>query len=154
MNLDAGIHPSLHSRSQSDQPDSAAKQIANGPVPRGAAVRFGQHAATEQVCDLLRVDFVILGLGAVDRFHVQRMSEYEMDPRVRARIAEPVPVEGALTGHGKIVAVRLDQFQEVLEVVVADVAVYQDVSFTVHDADVHTSSMQVDATVEFGLGLM
>ena len=40
------------------------------------------------------------------------------------------------------------------EVVLADIAVHEDLSLSVHDADVHVPGVKIDAAVEFRLGLM
>jgi hypothetical protein len=46
------------------------------------------------------------------------------------------------------VAVGFDELEEVLEVVVLDVAVDQLLALAIHDADVHLVSVQVDSAVE------
>lgn len=154
MDLHAGGHAPFDLGPQARKPDPAPKQISNRTVLGAAAVGFREEVGPEKIGDLLAVNLVILGLRALDGLHVEGMSESEVNPRVGARIAEPVPIERALTGDGQVMSIRLDQLQEIAEVVVADVSMQQDLAFAVHDAGVHALGMQVDSAVELGLGLM
>src|SRR5262249_25962864 len=49
-----------------DEVAAAAEQVAGGPHLGRVDVRLGQQAGAEQVGDLLAVELVALGLGAVD----------------------------------------------------------------------------------------
>jgi hypothetical protein len=46
-------------------------------------------------------------------------------------------------------AIRLDEFEEVIEVVVTDVGMEEFFALAVHEADVHLMGVQVDSAVEF-----
>ena len=49
-------------------------------------------------------------------------------------------------------AIRGDQPQEEVEVIVSDIGVDEDFSGTVHEADIHLSGMEIDSAVEFSGG--
>ena len=56
---------------------AATKQIAGGAHGLGVGVGQGQHTAAQQAGDLLGVKLVVLGLAAVDRLHIQGVTEHE-----------------------------------------------------------------------------
>ena len=51
-------------------------------------------------------------------------------------------------------AIGLDELEEVVEVVMADVGVDQLLTLPIHEADVHGAGMQIDSAVELCGGLM
>ncbi len=63
--------------------------------------------------------------------------------------AEPVSAEHAFGADGEVVAVRGDEFEEELEVIVFDVGVDEDFAGAIHKADVHLVGMEIDSAVEF-----
>ena len=63
-----------------------------------------------------------------------------------------IPAEHAFAAHCQAVLVRLDQLEEVLEVIVFDVGVDQFFALAIHQADVHLAGVQIDSTVELGGG--
>src|SRR5262249_3654036 len=62
-----------------DQEGAASEQVASLAHALGVNVGLWQHAATEQDSDLVGVDFVGLGLAAVDGLHVESVSQDEGD---------------------------------------------------------------------------
>ncbi len=60
------------------------------------------HSAPKKGGDLVRVDAIVLGFAAVDRLHVERVSQDERNPFRRAEIGKPIPSEHALHGDDKI----------------------------------------------------
>jgi hypothetical protein len=50
------------------------------------------------------------------------------------------------------VFVRLDQFEEELEVILFDVGVDEFLALPIHDADVHPVRMKIDSAIVFGHG--
>jgi len=71
-------------------------------------VGHGKHFATKKGCNLLRVDLVVLGLPAVDGFHVQGVAEHEGDALSAAQIGDPIPGEDTLHCHRDIFVVWVD----------------------------------------------
>ena len=55
---------------------------------------------------------VVLGLAAVDGFHVQGVAEHEGDRLVLAEVGEPVPGEHALAADDEAVAEGRDGVEE------------------------------------------
>ena len=54
------------------------------------------------------IDFVVLGLAAVDRIHIERVAQDEGNALAGTQVSEPVPGEHALDGHDETFAKRLD----------------------------------------------
>jgi len=96
----------------SDQTRTAAKQITCGPHRLGVGVGARKHSPAQENRDLLRVDAVILGLSAVDGFHVERMAEHEFNAFVLAKITEPVPAKDALARDNQSVPERVNGLQK------------------------------------------
>jgi len=93
------------------------------------------------------VDPIVLGFAAVNGLHVEGMAEDERDVLPGAEIGEPVPAEDALGGDDQVVAVGLDGLEEEIGIA-AQVAVQELLAaLVVEDAEVHRSSVQVDAAV-------
>jgi hypothetical protein len=78
----------------------------------GVDVGPGDHAAPEEHRDLLGVDLVVLGLAAVDGFHVQGMPQDERDALTGAEVGQPVPGEDALHRDDDVLPVGGDGAEE------------------------------------------
>ncbi len=102
--------------------------------------------------ELLRVDAVIFVFAPVDGFELERVGQDKVQAGGLAGIGQPVPPKHALTTDGEAVLVRLDELEEVLEVVVLDVGVDQFLALPIHEADVHLAGVQIDSAVELGRG--
>ena len=105
-----------------------------------------------RLSELLRVDAVVFVFAAVDEVQVEGMSQDESQTLGLAGIGQPVPAEHAFGADREAVAIGLDELEEVVEVVVFDVAVDQFFALAVHDADIHLVSMQIDSAVELSRG--
>jgi len=103
-----------------------------------------------QVREFFRVDAVVLVFASVNGPDVERVSQDEGEAGGLAGIGQPVPPEQALTADGEAVLVRLDEFEEVSEVVVLDVGVDQLLALAIHEADVHLAGMEIDSAIVFG----
>ena len=99
--------------------------------------------------NLLGVDAVVLVLAAVDGFEVEGVGQDELETGGLTGVGEPIPAKHAFAADGQIVLVGLDEFKEVVEVVVLDVGVDELFAVSVHEADVHLAGVQVDSAVEF-----
>jgi len=122
---------------------AAAQEIAGGPHLVRVDVGLRQRASVKERGDLEGVDPIVLGLAPVDRLHIQRVAERKGQAFLGAEIGEPVPAKEAFA---KVVAVGRDDFERFVAVAL-EVAVDQDLSRLVEDADVHRSGVQVDTTV-------
>jgi len=131
-----------------DVEDALTQQRPHRSFGAGVDVGGRDQIGPQQVGQFLAVDAVVLVLAAVDSFHIQRVSEDEGQAGFLTGIGEPVPIERALAADGQGMAVRFDEFEEVIEVVTVDVGMDQFVSLAVHQADVHLSGMQIDSAVE------
>jgi len=100
------------------------------------------------VSQLFGIHPVVLVFAAVNGFDVEGMGQHESQAGVLAGIGQPIPAEHAFATHGEAVLVGLDELQEEVEVVVADVGVDPLLALAVHDADVHLTRMEIDSAVE------
>ena len=116
----------------------------------GINVAGRDEIGAQQVGEFFGVNAVVLVFTAVNGFNVKRVGEHEVQARRLARIGQPIPAEHAFGADGQVVAIRRDEFEEELEVVVADVGVDEFFAVPVHDADVHLPGMEVDSAVELG----
>ena len=80
------------------------EQVAGLTHALGIDVGEGKVAAFEQASEFAGVDFVVLGLGAVDEFHVQGVTDDERDLLLGAEVGDPVPGEHALGGEDDVFA--------------------------------------------------
>jgi hypothetical protein len=106
-----------------------------------------QVAAAQEIGDLLGVDAIVLGLGAVDRLHVQRVAEHEHDAFLGAEISDPVPGEHALAGDDQAGAVGRQRFEQGGRLA-GHFLVQGLVAGMIEDAQVQRSGVQIDAAVE------
>ena len=93
------------------------------------------------------VDVVVLSFAAVNRLHVEGMTEDEVDVLVGAQVGQPVPGEHALAADHQAIPVGFDQSQEVFRAG-RDVLVEDHLAGRIEDADIHGVGMEVDAAVE------
>ena len=93
------------------------------------------------------VDLVGLGLAAVDRLHVQSVSQNEGEFLLLAQVGEPVPGEHALTGDGQPIAEGSDGTEEGIRPG-GDSLVQDDGTGRVEDAQGQGPGVQIDAAVE------
>ena len=62
-----------------------------------------------------------------------------------AGIRQPIPAEHAFAADGQVVAIGSDEFEEVVEVVMADIGVEEFFALSIHEAYVHLAGVQVDS---------
>jgi hypothetical protein len=131
----------------------AAEQVAGGPHLGGVDVVLVQQSGAEEEGDLLGVDLVVLGLGAVDGPHVQGMAQDEGDALLLAGVGQPVPGEHALAGDDQAVAVGGNRFEEG-RLGGGDVLVEEGASVMVEDAEEHGPGVEVGSAVGSWLTLI
>jgi hypothetical protein len=126
---------------------TTAQEIPCGAHGSRVDVGLGEHSGPQQPGDLTGIDSVVFDLGAVDRFHVEGMTEDEGDVFAFAEIGKPIPGEHALDGDGDVVAEALNDLEERLRFG-GKVAVSDDLTVLVENTNVHRSRMEIDAAVE------
>ena len=95
-----------------DQPGAAAQQVARLAHAPGVGVGHGEVAAAQERGELVGVEFVVLGLAAVNRLQVKGVPEHERDVVLGTKIGDPVPSEHAFATNDKPLAVRLDRLKK------------------------------------------
>jgi hypothetical protein len=75
---------------------------------------MGQRKGTaaDQLGDLLGIDLVVLGFAAMDRLHVERVSQNKGDFLALTEISEPITGEDALDTHNEVFPIGRDQLEE------------------------------------------
>ena len=94
----------------------------------------------------MRVNLVVLGLPAVNRFHGQGVPQHEGDALGRAQVGQPVPGEHALGRDDEIGAVRRDRLEECGRGG-GDVPVHEHLAGGVEDAEIHRLHVQIEPAV-------
>src|SRR5437762_492523 len=89
----------------------------------------------------------VLTLAAVDRLHVQSVTQDKSDLLTSTKVGQPVPAEQTLDGDDQPVAEGRDRLQERLAAG-RQVLVEDDLALAVEDAQVHGPGMEIDAAVE------
>jgi len=124
-----------------------AKEIASGPHLGGIDIGLRDHSTSQKDRDLVGVDAIVLGLSAVDGFHVEGMAEDEWDLFAGTEVGEPVPGEHALGGDDEVLTERFDGAKEGAGRG-PDLLVEAGLTLGIEDAEVEGTCVQVDAAVE------
>ena len=127
-----------------------AQEGTQGTFLGGINIARRNEIGAQQVANLFGVDPVIFVFAAMDGLEVERMGEHEVDAGGLTGIRQPIPAEHAFTADGQVVTIGSDEFEEELEVVVADVGVNQLFAVPVHEADIHLAGMEINSAVELG----
>jgi len=90
----------------------AAQEVAGRPLFLRIDICHWKHFSTKKRGDLFAVDLVVLHLSAVDRFHVQRVAQHELDADLAAQVCDPVPAEHAFNGDRQILTILGDRVAE------------------------------------------
>jgi hypothetical protein len=78
--VERGLDVRVQFGSLAHEEQAPSHQAARGAQARRIHVRLRNHAAAQQRDQLGRVEGIVLGLGAVDRFEVKCMREHERMP--------------------------------------------------------------------------
>jgi len=132
-----------------DKEQTLAQQRAQWPQSGGIDISRRDEIAAKQRRDLFGVDAIVLVLAAVNGAQIERVCQDEGEIGFMAGIGQPEPAEHAFGADGQIVAVRSDEFEEELEVIVLDVGVDEFLPVPIHEADVHLPGVQINSAVEF-----
>ena len=99
-------------------------------------------AATHEPGNLFGVEGVVLGLAAVDGFHVQSVSEQKGNVVVGTPIGQPIPVESRLAGEDEIgLTIGLELGEQEVELIGLEVAMEQFLAGCIDDTDVQAVAM-------------
>ena len=128
-------------------------ECAQGAFVSGIHVGRRDEVGAEQVRELVGVNAVVFVFAPVDGFDIKGVGQDEGQAGGFAGIGQPIPAEHAFAAHGQILLIRLDQLEEIAEVVIEDVGVDQLFALAIHHADVHLACVQIDSAVELGRGL-
>ncbi len=102
-------------------PQQRAQGAFGGRIDVGRRNQIG----AQQMGDLFGVNAVVLVLAAMNGLEIERMGQDELQTGFLAGIRQPVPAEHAFGADRQVVAIRRDQFEEILEVIVPDVGMDQ-----------------------------
>src|SRR6266851_7774244 len=141
------LHVGGQSAALVHQIHAPTQQVARFAHALGVDVRERERPAPQQARDLAGVDAVVLGLAAVDGFHVQGVPQHERNLFLPAHVREPVPAEHALDADDDAVTKGRDRMKKGFRVA-GEVVVEDDVAVVIEDAQIHRSCVQVDAAVE------
>jgi hypothetical protein len=125
---------------------ASTQEVSGGPHLSGVDIGVGEIAAPQQGRDLVRVEPIILGLAAVDRFHVESMAEDKGDALFTAEVGDPIPAEQALDGDRQVLSVGSEGLQQLLSIT-GQFPVDEDCALLVQDAEIETAGVEVDTTV-------
>ncbi len=130
-----------------DEEAAPTQEIACVALGPRIDVGHGKHAAAEEAGDLGGVDAIVLGLAAVDRFHVEGVAEREGDLVVLAEIGEPIPREHALATDDQARAIGCDGVAKSVGVG-GQIGFEDGRALRIEDVREHASCMEIDAGVE------
>src|SRR5712691_9279987 len=120
----------------SRQVHTSAQQVAGGAHLGGVDIGLWEHATAEQHGDFMGVYLVVLGLAAVDRLHIEGMTEDKRDTVFGTEIGKPVPGKHTFSRQDDLIAVGRDGLEQRLGGSL-HVAVQERFTGLVEDADVH-----------------
>ncbi len=99
-------------------------------------VSLRNHAASQETGDLARIDRVVLGLPAMDGFHIEGVAKDEWYRFPSAEIGERVPGKDTFNRYDEAFTEGFDDLQERLRSG-GHVFVQNDLALLIQDTDVH-----------------
>ena len=145
-----GLHAGLDLGAIPDEVQALTEETPERTLGSRIDVAVGNEVGAEQVGEFLGIDAIIFVFAAMDGADVEGVDQDEGDVGGLAGIGEPIPAEHAFGADGQVVAIGGDEFEEEVEVVVANIGVDKDFAGAVHEADVHLAGMEINSAVEFG----
>ena len=146
MGLDAG----QQFAAAPDVEQTLAQQRPQGSFVGGIDIGGRDEVGAQQMRDLFGINAVVFVLAAVDGLEIERVGQNEGQAGGLAGIGQPIPAEPAFGADGQVVAVRRDELEEEVEVIVPDVGMDELVAVAVHEADVPLAGMEINSAVELG----
>ena len=124
----------------------SSQQITGGPPFRRIGIGDGEIAALEQTGDFIGIDFIVLGLAAMDCPHIQGVAEDEGELLGGAEIGQPIPAEDTFHPDNDIFLIGRNEFEKQPRIGV-DVLVKLDFSLLIDNADIHFPGMKIDSAI-------
>src|SRR5262245_53239167 len=118
---------------------TASEEVADRAHLSGIAIGLRAQATTEPDSNLVGSDLIIFGFAAVARFHREGMPQDTGYALLCPQVRQPMPGTHTLDGHNEPCAVRGDGLEKKFRCGL-HVAVQQDFSIVMHNADVHAPS--------------
>lgn len=118
-----------------------------GPHLPRVDIRLGEHAASQEDGDFMGINLIVLGLGPINRLHVERVTEEERDPLLGTEVSEPIPRENAFDADDEVLPIWSNGLQEWFRAGL-HVPVQNDIPILVENPEIHGTSMQIDAAVK------
>jgi hypothetical protein len=106
-----------------------------------------EPATAEQDDNLVGSDPIVFGFATVDGFHREGMPQDKSQALLCAQVGEPIPGQQALDGHDEPHAVRGDGLEKGFWSGL-HVAVQQDFSLVMHEADIQAPRVQINPAVK------
>jgi len=128
--------------------DPLAQEGAQRAAIGGVDVRRWDEIGAQQVREFFGIDAIVFVFAAMNGFEIESVGQDEGESRSLASIGKPIPAEHAFAANGQVVFIRLDEFEEALEVVVFDIGVDELFALPIHQADVHLASVKIDSAIE------
>ncbi len=124
----------------------AAEQVSSRTHAFRIDVSLRDHPASQQNGDLVAVNLVVLGLSAVNGFHVQGVTQNEGNIFSSAQIGKPVPGEDTFDRNDDALAEGSDRFEKRIGIGF-HVAMKNDRTGLIENAHIHGSSVQIDSAI-------
>jgi hypothetical protein len=128
----------------------APEEIACRPQRRGRDIRLREHPPAPEHGNFLGIDFVIVGLTAMDGFQGEGMPEDEDNALPRTQVGQPVSGDDTFDRDAHVIAIRRNDLEEGLGAGL-EMLVAHDLPSVVQYTDVHGASVQGDPTIRFVL---
>jgi hypothetical protein len=145
MGLDAGDEFSAFPHEM----ETLAQESSQGALGGRINVTGWDEIDAQQLSEFFGIDAIIFVFATMNGLEVEGVSQDEMDVGLGTGVSKPIPPEHAFGTDGQVMAIRGDQLQEEVEVIVSDIGMDEDFSRTVHEADIHLAGMEIDSAVEF-----
>jgi hypothetical protein len=89
---------------------STTEEVSRRSHRLGIDIGHGDHVPAKESGDFVGVDAIVFGLSAMDRFHIEGVTEDEGDLLFGTEVGQPVPGEHALDGDYEVFSIGLDRF--------------------------------------------
>jgi hypothetical protein len=119
---------------------TAASEVAGRAHGSGLDLGVREQATAEQDGKLVRLDRIVFGCAAVNGFYIEGMPQDKGNALLGTEVDEPISGKHPLDGHDEPLAVRGNGLEKGFRSGF-HVAVQQDCSIVIHDADVHAPSV-------------
>ena len=94
--------------SLADEVESSSEKVSRGSHLGRVGVGERHSSSSQEHGDLQGIELIVLGLGAMDKPHVERVAEDEIDLFSQTEIGQPVPGKDTLSRDDEVVSKRLD----------------------------------------------